>query len=264
MRNSTRLTPQQPLAISKRVANAMERMGISGLPRNYEIFYCAITGTIPELQSELLERKTVVTQEILDKLYEEYCLRSDDEALISRICSAVDGKLSETIARLSKEQISVSQYGKLLSQTTQKLKNDPLPQPATLNKIVHVLSDATEATQKQTEVSMDEIKTGSTELAEMQLELTAYKKLAEMDALSGLFNRRAFDEKLSKIGDGGLGRSALILGDIDKFKVLNDTYGHPFGDLVIRKIAKLIQQNCRERVLIARVGGEEFAILSED
>jgi diguanylate cyclase (GGDEF)-like protein len=94
--------------------------------------------------------------------------------------------------------------------------------------------------------------------------LTQQLKLqAETDGLTGLTNRRALD----RIGEGAvLSRRreeapCLILMDIDHFKAINDTYGHPTGDHVLREIAGLARAILRSSDVVARFGGEEFAIL---
>lgn len=96
--------------------------------------------------------------------------------------------------------------------------------------------------------------------------VTANQELAELsvtDALTGLSNRRAFDERLAKEVERG-GNAALILIDLDHFKALNDTYGHLFGDGVLRTTAQLLKSACRGRDCVSRFGGEEFAILLAD
>ncbi|MBF8291090.1 MAG: hypothetical protein HW391_2058, partial [Chloroflexi bacterium] len=83
------------------------------------------------------------------------------------------------------------------------------------------------------------------------------------DPLTGLPNRRYFDEfcgllaRRRRSGDG----VAVLMVDIDKFKVLNDTYGHPVGDEVLKAVASAIVAAVREEDVPARVGGEEFAVL---
>jgi diguanylate cyclase (GGDEF)-like protein len=87
--------------------------------------------------------------------------------------------------------------------------------------------------------------------------------LAATDPLTGLPNRRYFDEFCSLLarrrrsGDA----VAVLMIDIDKFKVLNDTYGHPVGDEVLKAVAGAIVASVRDHDVPARVGGEEFAVL---
>ena len=250
--------------MAMRVANAMHKIGIVGLPRNYEVFYGAMSGTNPELQTELLELGNNIDQENLDALFSKHCARADDEKLVSKICDAVDAKLGDTINMIQSEQNSVSQYGKVLSQATQRLTPKTRVPPEVMNKLVNLLSAATETTQKQRQKTIEDMQSSSSEFAAMKTQLAEYKKLAETDALTGLCNRRAFDNNMAELQNEGLQRSALVIGDIDKFKALNDTYGHPFGDMVIKKIAQVVKANVREEALVARVGGEEFALFSNN
>ena len=83
------------------------------------------------------------------------------------------------------------------------------------------------------------------------------------DAMTGLSNRRMVQSKLDVLcgrARGGAGFSALIL-DVDHFKKINDTYGHPAGDAVLVEIAKRISQCVRSCDLVGRYGGEEFVVL---
>lgn len=88
--------------------------------------------------------------------------------------------------------------------------------------------------------------------------------LAQKDSLTGLFNKRRFDELLpaeaTRSAQGGTPLS-LILFDIDHFKAVNDTYGHPAGDAVLRAVADVAKGCLREGDTLSRVGGEEFALL---
>ncbi len=84
------------------------------------------------------------------------------------------------------------------------------------------------------------------------------------DGLTGVNNRRYFDQRLiEEVARSLRTRQKLscLFIDIDHFKKVNDTYGHPFGDLVLQKVAKLIRGQLRSTDVVARYGGEEFAVL---
>jgi len=87
------------------------------------------------------------------------------------------------------------------------------------------------------------------------------------DPLTGLYNRRFFEELLgkefSRVKRSGQPVGLLFL-DIDHFKRLNDTHGHQFGDLVLSKVAQCIETASRESDVVARFGGEEFIVLLTD
>ncbi|OGX79531.1 diguanylate cyclase [Exiguobacterium sp. SH31] len=84
------------------------------------------------------------------------------------------------------------------------------------------------------------------------------------DALTGVWNRRAFDEKLERLWDETEESStdvALLLLDIDAFKLYNDTYGHLAGDACLERVAHAVDKAVGEDGMVARYGGEEFAVL---
>ncbi len=91
--------------------------------------------------------------------------------------------------------------------------------------------------------------------------------MAKYDALTNLPNRRSFTERLQQTmaRHRRNGRTfGLVLTDIDHFKNVNDTYGHPVGDEVLRQVGRLFREELREVDLPARYGGEEFVMILED
>lgn len=94
--------------------------------------------------------------------------------------------------------------------------------------------------------------------------LEELRRLATHDALTGLLNRRVFAQTLEEETERAhrFGRGfGLIIGDIDHFKTVNDTYGHPAGDDVLREVARRLQSGVRSVDRVTRYGGEEFAII---
>jgi diguanylate cyclase len=102
------------------------------------------------------------------------------------------------------------------------------------------------------------------QLADQTKQLETYVSEARTDALTGLDNRRAFDRELDQrfsIFRRGGQSFCIALVDIDKFKQINDRFGHPAGDEVLRQVAKLLRSELQGTFCVARFGGEEFAIL---
>ncbi|HKA26070.1 MAG TPA: GGDEF domain-containing protein, partial [Gaiellaceae bacterium] len=90
---------------------------------------------------------------------------------------------------------------------------------------------------------------------------------AVTDGLTGLANRRSFDDELAlewrraeRVGDS----LALLLLDLDDFKSVNDEFGHQAGDVVLRRVAAILDSGARQVDLAARYGGEEFALLAPE
>lgn len=88
--------------------------------------------------------------------------------------------------------------------------------------------------------------------------------LAEFDVMTGLANRSQFQSKLSELSERpaeGEPLGALVLIDLDQFKDVNDTFGHAAGDECLKEAALRLRHVCREAELVARIGGDEFAVL---
>lgn len=152
------------------------------------------------------------------------------------------------------------------------LKNDP----AANNIPVIVLSGLHGSEDKVTafDLGATDYVTKPFDLSELRARLRAALRLhhllrllaerADVDGLTGLGNRAAFDkrwsEKVAECKRYGHPLS-LALIDIDFFKRINDTYGHPAGDEVLQGVAQLLQRECRQPDIMCRYGGEEFALV---
>lgn len=86
---------------------------------------------------------------------------------------------------------------------------------------------------------------------------------AHHDFLTGLYNRRAMEDEVSRRLDDGQFNTALMLLDIDHFKNINDTYGHDIGDLVLQQLSQRLKSVMRGMDLLARLGGDEFMLLMQ-
>lgn len=84
--------------------------------------------------------------------------------------------------------------------------------------------------------------------------------LASTDALTGLMNRRAYFNRIQSLTDREKASLCICIIDIDNFKKLNDSYGHPVGDSVLKEVAHTLEYSVRSSDLVARLGGEEFGL----
>ncbi len=89
------------------------------------------------------------------------------------------------------------------------------------------------------------------------------KDRAERDSMTGILNRGSFDQILKSL-EKDKKDSALILLDVDDFKKVNDTYGHETGDVVLKRVSKLLAEKFRSMDYVCRIGGDEFAVVMTD
>jgi diguanylate cyclase (GGDEF)-like protein len=90
------------------------------------------------------------------------------------------------------------------------------------------------------------------------------EELALTDTLTGLPNRRAIEEWAPRQLSGAARHGFsfwVVVADLDKFKSINDTYGHEAGDIILKRFAQVLRANCRAADMCARIGGEEFVIV---
>ncbi|CAM4164003.1 GGDEF domain-containing protein [Roseateles saccharophilus] len=112
-----------------------------------------------------------------------------------------------------------------------------------------------------------QLKESRKEILDLRSEVHRARHESLVDALTGLANRRRFDQELATLlldADAlpnSADRPCLIMTDIDHFKRINDTYGHAFGDKVLKAVAQALSSVVADAGIVARIGGEEFAIL---
>ncbi len=132
---------------------------------------------------------------------------------------------------------------------------------AALRAMTETLQDGQRELAQLNAALEDKVKERTQELEQANAELA---NLAQKDGLTGLFNRRASEERMDQeaVRHRRTGKPfSLLVLDIDHFKRINDTFGHAIGDEALRRVATGLQAHCRSSDFVARIGGEEFMLL---
>jgi len=247
------------------VVTTMRQMGVMGLPRNYEIFYEALAGSNQSLSLEVVALSNRPTQEELDTIGRKYFAQNHERDIVEHARDAIARELEDIAKIIRSERVQIEKYGEILGQTTEGLNSRNLISRELLQKIVGVVNAATGSTIENGRKVASTLRDKSAELESVKSSLEEYKRLADTDPLTHIWNRRAFDRRLGAIYNEqkAVLFSALVLADIDRFKDINDRFGHPVGDRIIQVIAELLHTNVRNDAFVARTGGEEFAIVVE-
>ncbi len=251
--------------IATSVVNTMRQMGVMGLPRNYEIFYEALTGSNHNLSLEVVALSNRPSQEDLDRIGRKYFAQNHEQDIVEHARDAIAKELEDLAHILRSERTHIEKYGEILGQTTEGLASRTVISRDLLQKIVGVVSVATNSTIDHGKQVAVTLRDKSAELESVKSSLEEYKKLADTDPLTHIWNRRAFDRRIASIYNSqkDVMFHALILADIDRFKEINDRFGHPVGDKIIQIIADIMRTNIRSDMFVARTGGEEFALIVE-
>lgn len=250
--------------IGAQISYAMRTMGVAPIPRNYELFYEAYIGSNPALSRELAALGSQATQEELDAIGKQY-FSSQHNGLVEKAHGRIAAELDSLLRLLRQEQNSLESYSRLLGETYSRINSKNNLSADILRSAITILTEATDSKMADGEKTVESVSQKTHEMDLVRKELDEYKRIANTDSLTRLSNRRAFDDRLAAIYNGGRGTvlSGLALIDIDHFKRVNDTYGHPVGDKILASVATVIRAHARRDAFIARTGGEEFAIIAD-
>lgn len=171
-----------------------------------------------------------------------------------RIAHEVLGRLQELAHSMA---ANVGEHSSRVEEINQELSSAEGHEPEVVVSVVAKLIQANQQMQHQLSTVEDKLH----EQAQMVASSAAE---ARTDALTGLPNRRAFDDELARCfaqANREHKSFSLLMGDIDHFKRFNDTHGHQAGDEVLRGVARVLRTIARSTDVVARYGGEEFAII---
>ena len=263
-------TKQDSASAAEHLRLALSMMGKHGLPPipiNYALMYFYVSGEDLDLNEkidELLDSRSGWTPEAAQELFDCHICQGDgrsNEALREELLATVANILGMLIDLSGKTAVSNDK----LEQHIEKLAHSKDPQEV-LSVATDIISETRSMVDQARQFESTLLDT-TQEIEQLKDELFNARRQATMDALTGLNNRRGFDEALkeaiggSNEGDGGF---CLLMIDIDHFKNINDTHGHLVGDKVLVGVAKMLHKFMRGNDFLARYGGEEFAVLLRD
>jgi len=190
-----------------------------------------------------------------------------DAATASRVAEGFRRLLGDMSAQAMEAGASAERYGEALGRLSEALGDDAGDRGAAVSAAI----DSTRTMQAAMAALQSHLGESQAEIERLREEVRRARAEATTDALTGLANRRSFDQHLAvclaaqvpeprrPAGDDAV-RPCLLMGDIDHFKQINDTGGHAFGDQVLKAVGTVLNRLVPEQGLAARVGAEEFAL----
>jgi len=244
----------------------MGRYGIAPNPVNYSLCYDSVSGHNPGLR-EALDRRLAGGQfddSAARELYRRF-IWDDDKRRLETLRAELRTLVTETITGVSQAKTDAERSADSLAAKSANLKRGP-----SLEEMRQILDDAvgeTRAMARNGELLKNMLNDTRLEVERLRDELELTRQQVITDALTGLKNRRAFEVAVQTACEHANKTESpltLLLVDIDNFKDVNDTYGHLVGDKVIRYVGSLMSANVKGKDTVARMGGEEFAVLLPD
>jgi len=266
MANEIDLILRSPKAYewARKAMDAMEANNVWPTAINFELWLHYVAAKDSEVAAQI---------EQIIRSGERFTEQIGDAIAVNHLPSAkLNGEILDAGKSLSAELDTVSRaiesaretseaYGQQLATATEALDEQDSD---AVRSMVDTLSAATLKVREENQALESQLADTTDELSRLREHLEQVRREAMTDALTLLFNRKAFDEALEKAcTEAARGGSVVTLAviDIDHFKVFNDTWGHQTGDQVIRYVASVIARLAEGTRVAARYGGEEFAII---
>ncbi len=242
----------------------MMKHHVAATPANYALWYTYVDNTIPRLNQEMdvvLDNFGLCPPASGDYLYKQF-IASKAETSVGDLRANIELLVSEVASSMSDTMTDTTTFEAIIDKSfrdLERVENENLSIEEVMTLIRQLVSESRDI-RHSTRFLNSQLKNASEEITRLKTQLAEVQKDALFDGLSGLYNRRSFDDDLSAMLHAQQSISIVLL-DIDHFKTYNDDFGHLFGDTVIRALAKRIQSSCREGITAYRFGGEEFALL---
>jgi diguanylate cyclase len=242
----------------------MTRNGIPANPKHYAVWYDYVSGR-NQLLKESIDRALADAQPIdsrlSDELFEQF-FRSNEEKVADQMRSEVRALIASVLKQLAASGGQANHFGNVLEAYNSRLEQDL--STAEFRRLINEFMGETREMLEANRQLERQLQKTNQELDELRHQLEAARHEASTDALTGLANRKAFDTALedhvARIRDPR-DELCLVMADIDHFKHFNDSHGHLIGDKLLRFVANILKDSLKGQDLVARFGGEEFAIL---
>ena len=239
---------------------------IPASPLNYHIGYELVSGTNQALKkalAELISQSGIVNESSLLEFYNRFI--SQEDAALEAIRQELQMILADIHEGYDQSSGNLKEYLGSLNKFSKALSGSGHSENL-VGEVQKVLAGtrSTEQSQRKIESQMSGM---IDEVESLRQQLEKVKEESLTDALTGLANRKAFDQEMEQVIQDSTENNTpfcVLISDIDHFKKFNDTYGHLVGDKVLRFVSATIKACVKGKDTAARFGGEEFVVILPD
>ncbi|WP_028024412.1 GGDEF domain-containing protein [Enterovibrio calviensis] len=250
----------------KKVVPLLMKYQVPATPTNYALWYTYVADSDTDLSlliNESIQATGTLSETQCEQLYQSHFAdkkvkEADDfQQSLQALALEMGNTMEDTLKDTDNFQ---STLDKTFSQLS-RVGEETLSMDETIAVVRSAVKGSNEIRQS-TSFFKNQLADAQKEIERLKETLDQANEDALHDALTGIFNRRAFDSELSTLANSPPPKGfSLLLCDLDHFKNFNDTYGHLMGDQVLKLTAKRLSEYCREGIQAFRYGGEEFALL---
>ncbi|MFA0079414.1 GGDEF domain-containing protein [Vibrio artabrorum] len=255
---------QKSTANLKKAVPLMMKNRVSTTPANYALWYTYVDNAVPQLNEEMdgiLEHYSICPPAVSEQLYNDY-VASKAETNINDLRANLELLVSEVSNSMNDTLMDTSAFSDMIDKSFEGLAgvdHDSFSIDEVMSLVRQLVSESHHI-RHSTKFLNSQLNAAALEITKLKAQLVEVQRDALFDNTTGLYNRRSFERDLETLCEAKQS-FCLILLDIDHFKDFNDTYGHLFGDMVLKGIARKLKLSCRDGICAYRFGGEEFALI---
>lgn len=243
--------------------DSMLRLSLRPSPEHFRIWYDYHAGENALLRRVLdtyLSNGRRIDDQVMRQIHERFCDPSAEARLLRETAGRLQEIMGQAAGMLGEAGADATRYGSSLSALSDDLAQGAADPAAVVRRLLAEMREM----QERNATLAARLEALSQRVALLEEKLEAAQREASTDPLTGLPNRRAFDHRLQALAGEAMNSGAplsLLLLDVDRFKAINDGWGHPVGDAVLRRVAAVIGESLGAAGHAARFGGEEFAAI---
>ncbi len=251
--------------LAKKTVSFLIKHSFNSEPTDFETIYTYSQGRDQQLiaaVNDLVTSSTSDKSSGLNEIREKFIINGSRVEKVDKITDGVSTEINSISAMISSALSNASDYNEALGDVSKELNHDI--DPFAIKSVVNTLIEATTEMEKQSATLQQKLEDSNSQINELNKNLKNVKIEARTDQLTGIGNRKQFDETLEvqiDLTNKNNSDLCVLIGDIDYFKKFNDTFGHQTGDNVLRFVAGTINETAKSPNVTTRYGGEEFAVI---